>query len=62
MLGKCSIPVMLPSDNNKEWQPTSSDKSRSACMKDVQKDQIVDGKQRLPVFVPKPLHCKTRKV
>ncbi|VBB32947.1 unnamed protein product [Acanthocheilonema viteae] len=59
MLDKCSIPVILPSGRSKEWQPASSDESRSGSAKDVEKDQI---KERLPVFVPKPLHCKTRKV
>ncbi|KAM3720944.1 Phosphomethylpyrimidine synthase [Dirofilaria immitis] len=62
MLDKCSIPVILPSDNNKECKSVSSNKSRSASMKNVQKDHIVGGKQRLPVFVPKPLHCKRGKI
>ncbi|VDM91432.1 unnamed protein product [Litomosoides sigmodontis] len=60
MLKKCSIPVMLPAGSSEEWEPASSDESQSASS--VQKVPIADGKQRLPVFVPKPLHCKTRKV
>uniref|UniRef100_A0AAF5Q5X3 Uncharacterized protein n=2 Tax=Wuchereria bancrofti TaxID=6293 RepID=A0AAF5Q5X3_WUCBA len=61
MLDKRSIPVMLPSGYSDEWQPTSSNERRTRGVKDVQKDRIVEEKQRLPVFVPKPLHCKTRK-
>lgn len=60
MLEKCSIPVILPAGNSEERKPALSDESRSASS--VQQDRIADGKQRLPVFVPKPLHCKTRKV
>ncbi|EJD75139.1 hypothetical protein LOAG_17660 [Loa loa] len=62
MLDKCSIPVLLPSENSKEWQPTSSDERPSRIVKNVQKDRIIDEKQRLPIFVPKPLHCKTREM
>ncbi|CAG9536405.1 unnamed protein product [Cercopithifilaria johnstoni] len=62
MLNKCSIPVILPSGNSKKWQPSSSDESRNESEKDVEKDQMVGDKQRLPVFVPKPLHCKTSKI
>ncbi|MCP9260329.1 hypothetical protein DINM_003494 [Dirofilaria immitis] len=35
MLDKCSIPVILPSDNNKECKSVSSNKSRSASMKNL---------------------------
>lgn len=62
MLDKRSIPVILPSVNSSKWQQGSSDKVQSGNAKVVQKDRIVDGKQRLPVFVPKPLHYKTKKM
>uniref|UniRef100_A0A0R3RJ74 C2H2-type domain-containing protein n=1 Tax=Elaeophora elaphi TaxID=1147741 RepID=A0A0R3RJ74_9BILA len=62
MLDKCSIPVVLPVGNGKEWQPASFNESRNTSAKDVQKDRIVNNKQRLPIFVPKPLHCKSKKV
>ncbi|VDP15378.1 unnamed protein product [Onchocerca flexuosa] len=62
MLNKCSIPLILPPGNSNERQPASSNKSRSTNVKNVQKDQRVDDRQRLPVFVPKPLHYKMKKV
>nr|CRZ22223.1 Bm7241 [Brugia malayi] len=61
MLNKYSIPVMLPSGDSDEWQSTSSNERRTSGVKNVRKHRIAEEKQRLPVFVPKPLHYKTKK-
>uniref|UniRef100_A0A915PJB1 Uncharacterized protein n=1 Tax=Setaria digitata TaxID=48799 RepID=A0A915PJB1_9BILA len=59
VLNKCSVPVVLPSGGSNKQQ--SASKSRNTNINNVCKDGVDSGKQRLPVFVPRSLHCKMTK-
>ncbi|VDN38319.1 unnamed protein product, partial [Gongylonema pulchrum] len=61
LLEKRSIPVVLPFCGDDEQQPSAS---AECCtnVDDAQKLHLGNPKQRLPVFQPKMLHYKTKKL
>ncbi|VDM97139.1 unnamed protein product [Thelazia callipaeda] len=61
MLSKRSIPVVIPSDQSDEDKTVTSTHASSTQTRNT-KNKAGKTKERLSLFVPKPLHCKVKKI